>query len=139
MAVSSEFRDFVLDQLRQVVPGSIRESHRVCRAAESGYNSHMKKASVSETKDRLSAILDQVKEGETFLITEHGRVVARIEPVRTSHGSDAEQAKLADLERRGLVKRGGTVPRQFFKMPRARLPKGVSALAELLREREEGW
>jgi len=99
----------------------------------------MKKASVSETKDRLSAILDQVKEGETFLITEHGRAVARLEPVRTGQGSDADQAKLADLERRGLLKRGGKVPRQFFKMPRARLPKGVSVLAELLKEREEGW
>lgn len=99
----------------------------------------MKKASVSETKNRLSAILDQVKEGETFLITEHGRVVARLEPVRSSESKSAEEAKLADLERRGLIKRGRPIPDEFFKMPRGKLPKGVSLLAEVLKEREEGW
>ncbi len=97
----------------------------------------MKKASVSETKNRLSAILDQVKEGETFVITEHGRAVARIEPIRGVSGG-AEEAKVADLERRGLIRRGGKIGPDFFKLPRARLPKGVSALAELLRERDEG-
>ncbi|HEY8130744.1 MAG TPA: type II toxin-antitoxin system prevent-host-death family antitoxin [Thermoanaerobaculia bacterium] len=97
----------------------------------------MKKASVSETKNRLSAILDQVKEGETFVITEHGRAVARIEPIRGVSGS-AEAAKVADLERRGLIRRGVKIGPDFFKMPRARLPKGVSALTELLKEREEG-
>ncbi len=96
----------------------------------------MKKASVSETKNRLSAILDQVKEGETFLITEHGRVVARLEPVRSSESKTAEEAKLADLERRGLITRGGKVSPEFFKKPRARLSKGFSAVAELLKERE---
>ncbi len=97
----------------------------------------MKMASVSETKNHLSAILDQVKEGETFIITEHGRAVARIEPIR-GVSSGAEEAKVSDLERRGLIKRGAKVGADFFKLPRARLPKGVSALAELLREREEG-
>lgn len=97
----------------------------------------MKKASVSETKNRLSAILDQVKEGQTFLITEHGRVVARLEPVRSSESKNAEEAKLAELERRGLIKLGGRVPLEFFKKSRARLSKGFSAVTELLREREQ--
>lgn len=99
----------------------------------------MKKASVSETKNRLSAILDQVKEGETFLITEHGRVVARLEPVRSTESKTTERAKIADLERRGILTPGGRIPDEFFKMPRPKLPKGMSLVAEVLKEREEGW
>ena len=36
----------------------------------------MKSASVSETKNRLSALLDEVRRGETVLITHHGKPVA---------------------------------------------------------------
>lgn len=92
---------------------------------------------MSETKNHLSAILDQVKEGQTFLITEHGRAVARLEPVRSSESKTAQETKLADLERRGVILLGGSVPREFFKKPRARLAKGFSAVTELLQEREQ--
>ena len=43
----------------------------------------MKKASVSEAKNGLSALLDEVRQGETVLITHHGKPVARIESYQT--------------------------------------------------------
>lgn len=99
----------------------------------------MKSASVTETRNRLSAILDQVKEGETFLILEHGKPVARLEPVREIEGKSAEEAQLADLERRGIVIRHGSgrIPKKLLDKPPIKLPKGESVLKALLEEREE--
>ena len=72
---------------------------------KSGYTGQIvKKASVSETKNQLSAILRQVREGETFLIVDHGKPVARIEPI-AKQSEDADLRR-ADLERRGILRRG---------------------------------
>ncbi len=99
----------------------------------------MKTASVTETKNQLSAILEQVREGETYLILDRGKPVARLEPVRGGESKDSDEARLADLERRGLIRRGkGKIPREFFETPPVKLPKGVSVLAYLLEERREG-
>lgn len=99
----------------------------------------MKSASVTETRNRLSAILDQVKEGESYLILEHGKPVARLEPVREIEGKDAEEARLADLERRGIVVRHGSgrIPKELIDTPPPKAPKGMSLLKLLLEEREE--
>lgn len=42
----------------------------------------MKTASISELKARLSAYVDAVREGEEVLVTDRGRPIARIGPVR---------------------------------------------------------
>lgn len=103
------------------------------------YTSHVKKASVTETKNGLSAILDQIKAGETFLITEHGKPVARLEPIRGSESRSAEEAALDDLERRGLIHRGrGRIRRELIEDPAVKLPKGISVLDALLDERRTG-
>lgn len=101
----------------------------------------MKSASVTEARNNLSALLDQVKEGQTVLITEHGVPVARLEPVRQIKNKNAEEARLADLERRGIVIRRGTgkIPKWIIDTPPPKLPKGMSLLKALLEEREEGW
>ena len=52
----------------------------------------MKSASVSEAKNGLSALLDEVRRGETVLITHHGRPVARIEPYQALGLADDEAA-----------------------------------------------
>lgn len=97
----------------------------------------MKKASVTETKNNLSAILQQVKEGETYLILDRGRPVARLEPVGSENrGADERRA---DLERRGLLRRGrGKVRKDLVETAPHQLPENVSALARLLEERREG-
>ena len=100
----------------------------------------MKTASVTETKNRLSAILDQVREGETFLILDRGRPVARLEPVRGDEGNDADDARLADLIRRGIVVKHGSgrVPRHIIETPPPKPGIKFSILQALLDEREEG-
>ncbi len=97
----------------------------------------MKTASVSETKNNLSAILRQVREGESFLIVDRGKPIARLEPLNAEEkGADQRRA---DLERRGILRRGrGRVRREIIETPPPPLPKGVSALALLLEEREAG-
>ena len=97
----------------------------------------MKKASVSETKNQLSAILRQVREGETYLIVDHGKPVARIEPL-AKRSEDADLRR-ADLERRGILRRGrGPIREEIVQNHPPRLPKDVSAVAALLDEREGG-
>ena len=91
----------------------------------------MKTASVSETKNNLSAILRQVREGESYLIVDRGKPVARLDPV-TSEEKGADQ-------RRGILRRGrGRAIKEILDTPPPRLPKNVSALALLLEERETG-
>src|SRR5216110_3162147 len=97
----------------------------------------MKHASVSETKNRLSAILREVREGETYLIVDHGKPVARLEPL--AKGNQNADARRVDLERRGILRRGrGQVRKEILRTGPPQLPKKVSAVALLLEERENG-
>src|SRR5258706_4940258 len=66
------------------------------------YNSFMKSASVSKTKNELSSLLDQVKQGETILILDRNRPVAKIIPA----GATDQDGRIARLERAGLIRRG---------------------------------
>jgi len=96
----------------------------------------MKRATVTEAKNGLSALLDRVKAGETILITDRGVPVARLEP---SLPSDDWDAHMARLEREGVVRRGtGVIPRWIIDEPPPRLPEGVSVVDYLLEERRAG-
>jgi prevent-host-death family protein len=64
----------------------------------------MKTSSVSETKNQLSALLDQVRRGVSILITDRGTAVARLVPAFGSEGGADE--RLARLERSGRLRRG---------------------------------
>ncbi|HVT43684.1 MAG TPA: type II toxin-antitoxin system prevent-host-death family antitoxin [Thermoanaerobaculia bacterium] len=97
----------------------------------------MKTASVTDTKNRLSAILKQVQEGETYLILDRGKPIARLEPVVSE--SRTSEHRRGDLERRGLLRRGrGKVRREILDTEPPRLPGKVSAVALLIEERAEG-
>ena len=92
---------------------------------------------IAELKNRLSYYLRRVQRGESILIADRDRVIARLERAGardTPSGSDAEW--LDRLERRGVVRRGpGKPSRQWL----ARRPSvGADVVAALLREREEG-
>ena len=94
-------------------------------------------SSISETKNNLSRILEKVRQGETVIVMDRKRPVARIEPVQTAGavGDEALTALIAD----GVVAQ----PREplsadrILAMPLARSIKGLSAAAALLAEREE--
>ncbi len=94
----------------------------------------MEKAKISELKNRLSAYLRKVQAGESILVLDRNRPIARIDPVAGARGIEARTAQLAAA---GLVR----VPRQALalgllksKPPRSRR----SVLKALLDERAEG-
>lgn len=97
----------------------------------------MKKASITEAKNNLSALIDQVKGGSPVLIVDRGRPVARLEPA-VGPGADSD-SRLARLVRDGVVRPARhAVPKALLaaRPPRAR--QGASALRALLEERREG-
>jgi antitoxin (DNA-binding transcriptional repressor) of toxin-antitoxin stability system len=97
----------------------------------------MKRATLTDTKNNLSALVDQVRHGETILILDRGRPVARLEAVR-GEGEDP-QGRLARLERQGLLCRGSApIPREILMAKPPRPAQGASALEALLAERAEG-
>ena len=92
---------------------------------------------IAELKNRLSHYLRRVQQGESILVADRDRVVARIERVAADAAlptSDAEW--LQRLERRGIVRRGsGKLSRRWIAArPRVR----ADVVAAVLREREEG-
>ena len=101
----------------------------------------MNSATITEAKNGLSALLDQVKAGESVLITDRGIPVARIDPVSAT---DDPEGWLLRLERKGLIRRGNGMPpdellRRMREIPRTRLPEGMSLVDAVLEERESGW
>jgi prevent-host-death family protein len=96
----------------------------------------MQSASISEAKNRLSALVDRVRAGESILILDRGTPVARLEPIGSA-GSD--DGRLERLERAGLVRRGLTAPAvNTVREPGPRVRRGSSAVAALLDERRMG-
>ena len=91
----------------------------------------MKKASISEAKNNLSALIDSVKGGSSVLIVDRGHPVARLEPV---HGAGDE--RLARLVRKGVVRLARRAKAQPDHSEKPARPKaGRSALQALLDER----
>jgi len=89
---------------------------------------------VSKLKASLSEVLRRVKAGEEVLVTERGRVIARLSPPASS---PALPESLREMERQGLVKLGtGKLPRNFWSMPRPKDPKGL-VMKALLEERAD--
>ena len=96
----------------------------------------MKKATITETKNKLSALIDQVKHGETILILDRGRPVARLESVLSGAGS--AEGRLVRLERLGVLRRASSpVPQEVLDRDPPE-PKEGSALKALLEERRAG-
>lgn len=97
----------------------------------------MKKASITEAKNNLSALIDGVKGGAPVLIVDRGRPVARLEPVRGT--GSGEDGRLAQLVRDGVVRPArGVVSRALIARKPPQPRKGASAVRALLEERREG-
>ncbi|MEQ1898552.1 MAG: type II toxin-antitoxin system Phd/YefM family antitoxin [Vicinamibacterales bacterium] len=98
----------------------------------------MKKASISEAKNQLSALIDSVTAGGAVLIVDRGRPVARLEAV-THDLSDGGDGRLARLVRAGLVKPGcGSIPSSLLRQKPPRAGRSASAVQALLDERHGG-
>lgn len=92
----------------------------------------MNQVGVRELRQNLSRYLTQVKEGESFAVTERGREVARLTP---SGPADSPLARL-------VAERGATMPRadllalaQNSTLPPAQGPPSSQVLDELREER----
>jgi prevent-host-death family protein len=96
----------------------------------------MKMASLTDVKNDLSRYVEQVRRGGRVRILVRGVPVADLVPAGSGAPRDASQedAELADLERRGIVRRGtGAFPRELDG-PGPRV-KGGDAVATLLDDR----
>ena len=97
----------------------------------------MKKASITEAKNNLSALIDKVKGGSPVLIVDRGRPVARLEPVGGIGSGDDD--RLARLVRDGVVRPArGVAPKAVLATTPPRAKKGASGVRVLLDERREG-
>lgn len=95
----------------------------------------MYQSTISHSKAAFSSLIDQVKAGETVMITDRDVPVALLTPIPRENYQGAEL--LADLERQGLLRRATSVPRAVL----ADLPPKnqlTGALAALIEERREG-
>ena len=92
---------------------------------------------IAELKNRLSYYLRRVQRGESILVCDRDRVIARIERV-AAHGqivtSDADW--LDRLERGGVIRRATGKPSRQWLGRRPAVKADV--VAALLRERDEG-
>lgn len=78
---------------------------------------------VRELRQNLSIYLDQVKRGGVLQVTEHGRIVAMLQPAAAS------ETRLDRLEAQGLVTRARTAIRDLSPRP---MPPGAPAIATIL-------
>ena len=92
---------------------------------------------IAELKNRLSHYLRRVQQGDSILVADRDRVIARIERVSSEGALPATDAEwLERLERRGVVRRGsGRLSRRWIA---ARPRVAADVVAAVLREREEG-
>lgn len=97
----------------------------------------MKRASITEAKNHLSALIDSVKGGLPVLIVDRGRPVARLEPV--SRIGAADNSRLPRLVREGVVRPArGAVSKTLFTTTPPAGKEGASGVQALLDERREG-
>jgi prevent-host-death family protein len=99
----------------------------------------MKRATITEAKNGLSALIDRVKAGETILLTDRGVPVARLEPAVRA---DDDEGRLARLERAGIIRRGRGRgrgdPRWILDRPPTPTIGGASVVELLLEDRRSG-
>jgi prevent-host-death family protein len=94
------------------------------------------RVSIGRLKARLSAYLDRTRAGETVIVTDRGRPIARLTPVG---GEVALEGRAAELARAGLARTpAAPFDRALLTARRPRDPANRS-LEALLEERAEGW
>ncbi|HSU04363.1 MAG TPA: type II toxin-antitoxin system Phd/YefM family antitoxin [Acetobacteraceae bacterium] len=97
----------------------------------------MRRASITEAKNNLSALIDSLKGGSPVLIVDRGRPVARLEAVTGDHG--VPDGRLSRLVRSGLVRPRRARPLQaLLSSQPPRMSAGASAVDALIEERREG-
>lgn len=80
-----------------------------------------------ELKVRLGTYLRQVRQGRTLVVTDRGQPVAELRPIGAEAGDDAV---LAGLEARGLVRRPTRKGLPVFRPIVARAPLSIAVIED---------
>jgi prevent-host-death family protein len=97
----------------------------------------MEKVSISKLKDQLSAYLKKVEAGQTVVVTDRNKPVARLEPIAAD---GRESDRVAMLLQQGLVSMAKAPPLSIEEIRKRRpVAPGARLLEALLEERESGW
>lgn len=98
----------------------------------------MKRASVTETKNGLSALLERVRRGETVVVEDRGIAVAQIGPIAGLPGGDRD--RVARLVRQGVLRpAAGRVPSRLLLEPPPHAARRVELSRLAVDERRSGW
>jgi len=97
----------------------------------------MKRISITEAKNNLSALIDGLKGGSSVLIVDRGRPVARLEPAAVGH-EGGQHERLSRLLRDGVVRLRRAQPSRALFRGQPPRSKGASAVDALIQERREG-
>src|SRR5258705_5198844 len=99
----------------------------------------MKRASITEAKNGLSALIDRVRHGEAVIIEDRGVPVARLESVSAAASGDID-GRAARLQRQGLLRpaRASRLPTRILTTAPPR-PRGGATLSDaVIAERRDG-
>ncbi len=94
----------------------------------------MKTSNISYLRNHLSEIISHVRKGETVLVLDRDKPVARLCPY-TGEGNDTP-TPLLELRRQGILTREKSGPSPTSKPPLA-LPKAIDLTAYILEDRGE--
>lgn len=97
----------------------------------------MKRASITEAKNRLSALLDRVRHGETIVIEDRGIPIAQMSPV-TGRAAISDRDRLRRLERHGIIRPAVPAPLGRLLDTAPPRPGRPVALSQLVREERAG-
>lgn len=100
----------------------------------------MRRASITDIKNKLSEYISYVKRGETVRVYDRSTPVADIIPIASLEKRDLDN-RLTDLELRGVIKRGHkSLSDSFFseldRQSRTKPTRGI--VDQLLRDRKAG-
>ncbi len=99
--------------------------------ATGGYNGGMRAIGIKAFKDKVSEYVKLASAGEIVLVTDRDRVVAELGPPLPGRATSVDDARLADLVRRGVL----TPPLLRATAPPPSLP--LLPLADILRGLDE--
>ncbi len=100
----------------------------------------MLKTKIADLRNNLSRYLDHVRAGGTVMVLDRNAPVAQIVPLtRMPRRRESDDARLARLERKGLIRRGKEESLDWLLRRRPSRLEGPSLVEEFLKERESGW
>ena len=95
----------------------------------------MKRATITQAKNRLSALIDHVRQGESVLIEDRGVPVAQLNRI-ASRGAGADEGRIARLERLGILRPPTSIrPGKLLDAPPPKTRSRLSLSQILIEER----